>query len=587
MSWRKALIVGGVFVCLAAFYYLFEVKYLGGRQEAEEKGKKVFTLTKEDVQGIDVILKDRKKYGLVKEKDVWLIGMPVKARGDQQAIEKVLTAILAVRRLREVGDVAGEELKAFGLLSPHAEIVVKGNKTTETVLIGEQNPGQTGLFAVRKGDTRVFLFPPTAWDTIDTDVYTLRDKQILAFEPDTVKGIEVRYGETKLRAQKQDKEWRMTFPLAVKADQGAINRLVDELNDARVTRFVDEAPRDLKPYGLLTPRAEVWFEDAKGKKGIRFGASAAARKTGVYAQLAGGQTVFEVDKSLFALVPATVVDWRDKELFTFDNDKVYRWAVHYRGKELAAQKKEPDGWEIITPQRLSADTNKVINFLWDLQGIKAVAFEPTSNEGKAAYGFASPQATIEVWRKGEQKLLTLLIGQATRGRGDRVYVMRRGEKEIYQVASSSLKVLATMPMNIQDRKLLSFKKDNVREVEVVAMAKPEQRIVFVKKGDRWKVEATGDEVDPWKLTAFLLRLEALEYDEEVRPTGNQAQLGLDPPRYQVILHFSKKGEEISIALGDNVPQQKERIYALVANTQKTYTIGKDVRDMVEQHLLAP
>ena len=584
MSWRKTLIVGGVFVCLTAFYYFFEVEYLGGRQDAEEKGKKVFTLTKEDLQGIDVIVKEREKYGLVKEKEVWLISMPVKARGDQQAIEKVLLAVLTARREREVGDLAGEELKAFGLLSPRAEIVVKGNKTAETVLIGEQNPNQTGLFAVRKGDTRVFLFPLTAWDTIDTDVYTLRDKQILALEPDTVKGVEVRYGENKLRVEKQAKEWRMTVPVAVKADQGAINRLLDELHDARVTRFVDEAPRDLKPYGLLTPRAEVWFEDAQGKKGIRFGT---AQKTGVYAQLAGGKTIFEVDKALFALVPTTVIDWRDKGIVAFDNAKVHKWAVHYRGKELTAQKKEPDGWEIISPQRLAADSNKVTNFLWEIQGIKAIAFVPAANGDNAAHGFRSPQATIEVWLKDQQKPITLLIGQATPGRGDRVYVMRGGEKEIYQVAGSSLKVLATTSKDLQYRKLLSFKKDNVQEVEVVATAKPEQRIVFVKKGDRWKIKAMGEEMEPWKLTAFLLRLEALEYDEEVPATGNQARIGLDPPRYQVILHFSKKGEEITIALGDNVPQKKGEIYAFIANTQRAYTIAKDVRDMVEQHLLAP
>ena len=578
MSWRKTLIVGGVFVCLAAFYYLFEITYLGGRQQTEEKGKKVFTLTKEDLRGIDVTVKDRERYGLVKEKDVWVIRMPVQARGDQQAMEKVVAALLTAQREREVGDQAGEELQAFGLLSPRAEIVVKGNNNKEeTVLIGDQNPGQTGLFAVRKGDTRVFLFSLTAWDTIDTDVYTLRDKRILPFEPDTVKEIEVRYGETKLRVEKQAKEWRMTLPLTAKADQGAITGLLDELNDARVTRFVAEAPRDLGAYGLLTPRAEVQFEDAQGKKGIRFGAM---QKTGVYAQLAGGKTIFEVDKALFALVPTTVVDWRDKEIIAFDNGQVHKWAVHYRGKELAAQRKEPDGWEVISPQRLAADSNKVINFLWEIQGIKAVAFVPPSKG--SAYGLLPPQATIEVWLKDQQKPITLLIGQ----RGDRVYVMREAGKEIYQVSTSSLKVLATTPKDLQYRKLLSFKRDTVQEVEVVASAKGEQRVVFVKKGERWKIKTTGEEMEPWKFNALFQRLEALEYDEEVR-AGNQALLGLEPPRYRVILHFTKKGAEISIVLGNDVPRKKGEIYAFIAKTQKTYTIAKEVRDMVEQQLLAP
>lgn len=582
MSWRKTLIVGLILCCLAAFYYLFEVKFLGARQEAQNKAKKVFTLKKEDVQGIRFI-QEGKKYELGREKEAWVINDPIKARGDQQAIEQFLAAILAAEREREIGEIKETELKAFGLFPPRVEVAVQAKGAEQTVLVGEQNPVQTGLYAMGKGDTRVFLLSLSDWEKIDRDVYALRDKTILTLDPEKIKGIEVRYGDHKLRVQKEAKEWRMTFPLAVKADKGAINGLVDELNNARVARFVDEAPRDLRPYGLLIPRAEVWVEDEKGKQGIRFG-GVVGQKGGVYAQLAGGNTIVEVDKALFALVPTEVAAWRDKDIFAFDNDTVIKWSIRYMGKELVGEKKDSGRWELIAPQRLTADTTKVTNLLWDIQAVKAAAFVSPYGGGEMAYGFHPAQATIEVWFRGEQKPSTLIVGRTTSGKGDRVYVMKQGDKEVYQVLRTSLKVLDASPKDLQYRKLISFSKDSVREIEVIT---PEKKAVFVKKGDQWKAKPTGDETEPWKIAVFLMRLEDVEYEDELTGAGKQTLRGLDPPRYQVILRFNKKDEEISLSLGNEVPQQKERIYAMLAATRKTYVIGKDVLDIVKQHLLEP
>ena len=78
-------------------------------------------------------------------------------------------------------------------------------------------------------------------------------------------------------------------------------------------------------------------------------------------------------------------------------------------------------------------------------------------------------------------------------------------------------------------------------------------MVFVKKGDQWKSKPSGDETEPWKIAVFFMRLEDLEYEDELAGAGKQALWGLDPPRYQVKLRFNKKDVEISFSLGNEVP----------------------------------
>ena len=461
------------------------------------------------MQGI-ILKKELGGYELWRGKKGWIIRHPVRARGNQQAVEQLLDALLAAEQERVIEERGGEELTTFGLLIPRAEVVLKGEKKEEAVLVGEQNPTQTAVFAMRKGDERVFLLSFSYWFVIDKGLYDLRDKTILSFFPDKVKELEVRYRSNRLRLKKEGEEWHMTFPVVARADSNAIGEFLDGLSNGRVMEFVNEPPGDLRPYGLHPPVAEVWIGE-EGNKGIRFGARTRDEK-GIYAQMIGGKDVFVVDERLFARVPQKAFDWRVKDIFSFEKDKVTKVAFHYGGKEVVCEKTDSDQWEITFPHRIRADTYKVNNFLWEIEEIVVEGFLSYKKSHAMVYGFRPPQGMVALWVQGEEQPTTLIIGKSLPGRADRVYARKKGEREVYQVASSSLKVLNKAIKDFRYRKLFSFDKGKVDEIEA---SSPDMKILLVKKGAQWRMKIPKREMEEWRITFFIWSLEDLEYADEL------------------------------------------------------------------------
>jgi hypothetical protein len=79
-------------------------------------------------------------------------------------------------------------------------------------------------------------------------------------------------------------------------------------------------------------------------------------------------------------------------------------------------------------------------------------------------------------------------------------------------------------------------------------------------------------------------VEELEYEDELEGADKLTFWGLAPPRYKVVFRF-KGGKEISLYLGNEVPQRKGLIYTLLPAEQKTYTIGDSFLDIVKKYLL--
>lgn len=576
MSWRKTFIFGLVLLGLAAFYYLYENKFFGEREETQRRARKVFALKKDEVQGI-LLRKKGEEFEIWREEEGWVIRYPLKARGDKGAIEKLLKALLQAEEERVLGEGGEEELKTFGLSPPRVEAVLKGEKREWAVLIGDENPAQTAVYAMRRGEKKIFLLSLYYWFQIDKELYDLRDKTVLSFDPQKVKGLKVSYRGNKLCLKKEGQEWRMTFPVVAKADKGAVEDFLERFKDGRAKKFVDESPGDLRHYGLLSPRAEVWIEE-EGREGIRFGRTD-RRQEGVYAQVAGTKNVFLVDISVASLVPKEAHEWRDKEIFVFDNSQVTKLALHYKGQEVVCERVGPEQWEIDSPKRLKADPNKMKGFLWDLKGIKVKVFLPYKPVHEVDYGFCPPRGVVKVWLEGKEGPATLIIGRTLQERTDQIYTKKEGEREVYLVARSSLDVLQKSVKDFQYRKILSFEMDKVQEIEA---SSPDKKISLAKKRKEWRLKIPKGEIEGWKTTSILSCLEDLEYEDELEGRDKLNLWGLDPPLYEIVLRL-QEGREVSLYLGREVPQAKGRIYALSPAEKKTYIIDRAFLDILKNY----
>ncbi len=170
-------------------------------------------------------------------------------------------------------------------------------------------------------------------------------KQVFAFEKDEVTAIAIdsakgpvsleRVGGAALRAAQKETtkakkggdlpepsaEWRLTGPLAARADTFAVDHLLETLGTLEKTRTMDRV--DPKAVGLDRPRASVRLTTKSGEKVLKIGAEVPP----------GGTLIAGVDHEKGAYVVSDAIlpelekapgDWRDRLIFRADRDAVQR-----------------------------------------------------------------------------------------------------------------------------------------------------------------------------------------------------------------------------------------------------------------------
>ena len=84
----------------------------------------------------------------------------------------------------------------------------------------------------------------------------LRSKQILNFKSDDATKIVLKHGDVNLTCQKQGTDWRLTHPAREKAKNGAVRRIIEQVNRLRVEAFL-AVPPSIKTTGFDAPEIQL------------------------------------------------------------------------------------------------------------------------------------------------------------------------------------------------------------------------------------------------------------------------------------------------------------------------------------------
>ena len=167
---------------------------------------------------------------LKKDNGNWQLVAPVTARADEAEASGIANAVGQVEIVRVI-DENPSDLKGYGLDMPRVEVDFKaaGDKDYRRLLIGEKSPTGADLFARRNDEKKVFLIPASQETTLNRSTFELRDKTLLKFERDKVDGVEMNAGGKTVQLAKDGAEWKITQPLQVRADYGAVEGLIGKL----------------------------------------------------------------------------------------------------------------------------------------------------------------------------------------------------------------------------------------------------------------------------------------------------------------------------------------------------------------------
>jgi hypothetical protein len=341
----------------------------------------------------------------------------------------------------------------------------------------------------------------------------------------------------------------VTAPLAVKADQMQAGALATNLSTLEITRVVDEAPADLKEYGLDAPRVEIQFK-ASGDK--TYGEShrlllGGKSPTGgdLFARRDADKRVILVAGYTDPIFNRATFDLRDKTLLAFDREKVNRVALSANGKALEFAKEGSD-WKITKPTMAVADYAAVDSLVSRLQTamMKSIVTEQATPADLKQYGFDKPQATVTVTAGGMTASL-VVGGSAT---GDDLYARDPSKTLIATTDGALVKDLLKGADDYRRKDIFALRGYSTDRIE---FTREGQTIVFEKTKaqgqtpEKWhRASPNAGDPDAMSMENLLMKLESLRAASFV---DSPAKTGLDKPSLTVSakLEDGKKEERVS------------------------------------------
>src|SRR5216110_1145515 len=310
---------------------------------------------------------------LEKKGDHWDILKPLRARADDGKVGDLISQITSARIQQFVADDRGD-LRPYGLAEPRGSITLydQEQKKDQKVELGEsikvfgrEDKGQTlqvGSVPEKEKDQvyvrfaprgSVYTLPKKVEEIVNTKPADLRDNHLVRIDTNILDRITIDTpGKAKTVLGRKDGNWTIASRNNAPADSRAIRRLIDTLQNERVTRFVEDVASNLPKYGLDKPTIQLTFSSfasentAESKAGEQpFAALAFGKAEGanVYARLTDEPFVVAVHRGLVDQISPDPLQWQEFSIFKFKPDEIHRLSIT-TDKELSLERGENNQW---------------------------------------------------------------------------------------------------------------------------------------------------------------------------------------------------------------------------------------------------
>jgi len=579
MSFKKTIIWAFILALVIGVYY-FEKERAEKKEKRELKAKELTDIKEKDIIGVTLITPREK---IVVEKDKtkrvgFNIVQPIETKADTEAVYRLARAVID-RDWEKVVAKKPKDLAQFGLDKPYITFTVKTKTKRFTILIGDDSPVGYSAYAKIKGKPEVIMVSRSMKNELDKTLFDIRDRTLLPFRAEDVRRFRLFLKQKEIAAEK-DKEgkWELTSPLKFPADEERVTSFLNEWEKARIKAFVSEHPKSLIPYGLEKPEGELslFIGEGLAEQKLLIGKKN-DDDTGYYAKRGTGDTVFVVPKELIEDIPLATIEWRDKHLLSFDQDKVVRFEVEAKGERTVVQKKGEDEWELTSPIKVKGDTWEISGLLSNARFSKAKKLIDNPGED-ATYGFDKPKASIAIYLKGKKKPLKLIIGKKSKT-PEGYYAKTNRKDVVYLLETEDGERFIKTSFDLRDKVIFSYEHDNLSRLEITF---GNERAVIKKKGESFVVtepkslrgKRTEAEDLVWELDTVKMRKIVEEKPVDL------FRYGLSKPKARVKARL-KKGKLPELLIGAEAVAG-EKVYAKLANSPVIYQIDYSIYEGIKK-----
>lgn len=199
------------------------------------------------------------------DKEVWRIKSPAESPADQPEVKSLLIGLQDLKAQDFLDDPKDRAATRARLGRPLATFTLREGNTDRTLSLFLDPRDKRLAYAESTPQDPLYKVAPVVAQDLAKGLFTLRNKQLVAAEPDRVKTLVIKTPGQEYSLTRDGADWLVDGDPALKADAARINMFVTRMVRLQAERIVTEKPADLTPYGLAPPKIELIAADEQGK----------------------------------------------------------------------------------------------------------------------------------------------------------------------------------------------------------------------------------------------------------------------------------------------------------------------------------
>lgn len=337
----------------------------------------------------------------------WQLEEPVEAYADKGAVDRILAGLQEMPK----GDVItaddrarhGTRLDDYGLAEPAARIELRQDNRDRAIWIGNTATVGDALYIAEggTGDISVIVTSTNLWSFLPKDPETLRSRHLLPGIPPKLKRIDVKRPSGFLQLVLDDLgQWRIHQPMAGRASGAFVQDFAAKFLGAQAETFEADGVRDLAPYGLEEPAAQItlWPQAGDAPHILSLGDPVEDAPERVYATTGVGRSVYTVPGRLLVEANLEAGILRDRQLVNLNRASIRYLAIRSGENEIELRKDDAGGWSLTKPRLLDAEDAGVWNLIDQWNAIRIHRFVTDVATNLSWWGTVSPVGEVVIGR---------------------------------------------------------------------------------------------------------------------------------------------------------------------------------------------
>ncbi len=236
------------------------------------------------------------------EKASWTIKAPLETAADQPEVRSLLMGLEDLKAQDFLDDPKDHATIRARLGPPLATFTLREGETDRTLSLFIDPHNKRLAYAESTPQDPLYKVAPALAQDLAKGLFALRNKQLIAAEPERVKTLVIKTGAQEYSVTRAGSGWLVDGDPKAEADAARLNMFVIRVVRLQAERIVTEKPTDLKAYGLAAPATELIAADEQGKPlgRIAFGREEKGLAYALGSAMAG---VFQVRPDLLKEIP--------------------------------------------------------------------------------------------------------------------------------------------------------------------------------------------------------------------------------------------------------------------------------------------